>query len=106
MGRGAALAALAVALAATGAAADADSARRYASEGRAALARGDAAAALAAYDAALAQLGDHMAPAGTIDDTGLHLALADAKARQGDPAAAARLKARVVATRLSFPPHR
>ncbi|WP_298964983.1 hypothetical protein [uncultured Methylobacterium sp.] len=106
MGRGAALAALAVALAATGAAAEAEAARRHAGEGRAALARGDAAAALAAYDAALAQLGGHAAPAGTIDDTGLHLALAGAKARQGDLAAAARLKAGVVETRLSFPSRR
>ncbi|MEH3144554.1 MAG: hypothetical protein PGN34_04220 [Methylobacterium frigidaeris] len=101
------LAGLVAALGASAAAAEPaggrlDLARRHATEGRAALARGDDAAALAAFDAALAVIGEGAVPPGTIDDSGLHLVLADAKLRRGEMAAAARLKAGVVETRLSF----
>ena len=63
---------------------------------RSRLAKQDFAAANAAFDQAIAAIGDSYADTRSLDDTGMQLTMAQAKARQGDLAAAAKLKAQIV----------
>ncbi len=77
-----------------------DPAIKYAAEGNAALARGDHVAADTAFDQAIAAIGDSYVDTSALDDTGMQLILAESKSKEGDHAAAAKLKAQIVKSRL------
>ena len=76
-------------------------AARHAADGEAALAKQDFAAANAAFDQAIAAIGDSYVDTKSLDDTGMQLTLAQAKSKQGDLAAAAKLKAQAVKARMA-----
>ena len=55
---------------------------------------------LGALGQAVATIGDRYVDENALDDTGMQLTMAEAKAKQGDLAGAAKLKAQVVKARL------
>lgn len=71
-------------------------------QGEQALSRGDLAGANARLDEALAAIGTGYQSDRTIDDTGMQLIAANADAKKGDLAAAAKAKARIVKARLQM----
>lgn len=74
---------------------------QQAAAGQTALDQGDYAAANTAFDGAIAAIGDSYVDERALDDTGMQLTMATAKAKQGDIAGAAKLKAQVVKARLA-----
>ena len=74
---------------------------QQAAAGQTALDAGDFATANTAFDGAIAAIGDSYVDERALDDTGMQLTMATAKAKQGDLAGAAKLKAQVVKARLA-----
>jgi Tfp pilus assembly protein PilF len=72
-----------------------------AAAGQSALEAGDYAKANAEFDAALAAIGGSAVDTASLDDTGMQLTMAKASEKQGDLAAAAKLKGQVVRARLA-----
>lgn len=69
--------------------------------GQSALDAGDYATANAEFDAAITAIGDAHVDTKALDDTGMQLTMAKASEKQGDLAAAAKLKGQVVRARLA-----
>lgn len=74
---------------------------QQAATGQAALDKNDFAAANTAFDQAIAAIGDSYVDTKSLDDTGMQLTMANAAAKKGDLAAAAKLKSQVVKARLA-----
>ena len=76
-------------------------AAQHAAAGKAALDAGDYQKANTEFDAAIAAIGDRHVDTKSLDDTGMQLTMANASAKKGDLAGAAKLKAQVVRARLA-----